>query len=270
MAKLSLIARWIPETDGERLFLAIYHFVTPNVPPLFGGKSWIASPDGMTELSRLIASIEVTHRCLNLAVELYEVNPHASVDALVHRLRLKLGLHQMGDATIKVAQTARLAALAYINRRLTKTQIADTHRSGSKTCCWCGIATQRKNGTPRNCKATVEHLWPEYLGGTSTPENLTIACEECNTKRQHAFSWAWFATQAVNEKLDKNGSLPRELLLSLGLHRLIKVASGQSIFSAKRISLKDAAMALKGAIPQVNLEAGIRYTFFEILENAME
>lgn len=127
-----------------------------------------------------------------------------------------------------------------------------------------------KKGTPPHSKSTVEHLWPEFLGGTSTPENLAIACQYCNTTRQHAFNWAWFATQAINEKLDANGALPREILLALALHRLIKVASGQTALSESRMSLKDAVRLLKGAIPRLELEPKVRYTFFEILNHAME
>lgn len=270
MAELSSIALWIPETDGERLFLSIYQFVAPSVPSLFSGQSWVVSSEGLTELCRLTAAMELTHRCLNVAVELYELNPCASIDALIHRLRLTVGLHQMPEATVQIAQSARLAALAYTARGLTPARIKDAHRLGPKWCCWCATPTSRKKDTPPHSKATIEHLWPEFLGGTSALENLAVACADCNTRRQHAFNWAWFPAQAVNEKVDINGSLPRELLLSLALHRLIKVASGQSLISTGRSSLKDAALLLKGAIPKLNLDRGSRYTFFEILDNATE
>lgn len=157
--------------------------------------------------------MELTHRCLNISAELYKVNEHASIDALMHRLRLVVGLHQRPDTTRQIAQSARLATIAHINRKLTTAKIAEVHRDASKICCWCGIPTSRKKETPSQSKATVEHLWPEFLGGTSTPENLAIACEYCNTTRQDAFSWAWFATQETNEKLDANGALSREILL---------------------------------------------------------
>ncbi|WP_213762442.1 HNH endonuclease [Caballeronia sp. dw_19] len=270
MATVSNIARWIPETDGERLFLAVYQYVAPSVPALFADQSWLVSSAGLTELCRLIASMELTYRSLNVSVELYEANERASVNALMHRLRLIVGLHQRLDITTQIAQSARLAALAYINRKLTVASITEVHRNAVKTCCWCGIPTSRKKGTPSHFKATVEHLWPEFLGGDSSPENLAIACGDCNSTRQHAFNWAWFPTQAINEKLDVNGALPREILLSIALHRLMKVASGQTPLSSSRISLKDAIGLLKGAIPKLTLQPKTRYTFFEILNNAME
>jgi HNH endonuclease len=270
VAAVSTVTQWVPETDGERLFMALYRFVAPNVPELLVSHSWVVSPSGVTELCRLSVAMELTHRCLNAGVDLYRVNPHASLQSLAHRLRLQIGLHQASVDLIKVAQASRLAALAYINRKLTRARIDEVHRGATKDCCWCGVPTIRKRGTSPHNKATVEHLWPEFLGGTSAPENLTIACEECNSARQHAFTWAWFPTQAINEKLDNNGKLPKEVLLPLALHRLIKVASGQTALSPTKISLKDASNRIKPAMPKLTLEKGMRYTFFELLQTATE
>ncbi len=270
MAVVCSVAGWVPETDGERLFMDVYRVVAPTVPDLLASHSWVVSPAGVAELCRLSVSMELTHRCLNAGVALYGVNECASVESLVYRLRMQVGLNLSSDSLVRIAQISRLASLAYLNRKLTKARIGEVHRAGSKNCCWCGIPTSRKRGTPTHEKATVEHLWPEFLGGTSAPENLTIACGECNTARQHAFTWAWFPTQAVNEKLDEHGKLPREIRLALALHRLIKVASGQTAFSSRRMSLKDASNLIKPAMPSLSLDAGVRYTFFEILQNATE
>lgn len=270
MAVVCNVARWVPETDGERLFMEIYQVVAPTVPALLASHTWVVSSAGVSELCRLSVSMELTHRCLNAGVALYGTNEYASVDSLVHRLRMQVGLNLPSGVLIKIAQISRLASLAYLNRKLTKARIGEVHRAGTKNCCWCGISTSRKSGTPTHEKATVEHLWPEFLGGTSAPENLTIACEECNSTRKHAFTWAWFPTQAVNEKLDEHGMLPREIRLALALHRLIKVASGQTALSSRRMSLKDALNLIKPAMPSLSLDAGVRYTFFEILQNATE
>lgn len=270
MAVFTYIDSWIPETNGESLFLRIYQFVAPKVPPLFQNENWIVSPDGVTEHCRLMASMELTHRCLNTAVSLYELNPSASLDALIHRLRLVVGLQHVGVPIKEIAQSTRLAALDYIGRKLTSNQTDEIHKTEPKYCCWCGNPTVRRKHASPDQKATVEHLWPEFLGGTSVLENLTIACGECNSTRKHAFNWSWFSAQSVNEKLDKNGKLPREILLSIALHRLIKVASGKTALSAKRTSLKDAAKKLMGAIPKMNLACDTRYTFFEILHNSEE
>jgi hypothetical protein len=108
------------------------------------------------------------------------------------------------------------------------------------------------------------------LGGTSDLENLTIACEGCNKLRQHAFTWAWFALQAMNEKLDSNDKLPGPIMLALGLHRLLRVAGGRTKMSRTPVSLKQAAKILRGAIPKITLHKDKRYTFFEILQMSTE
>ncbi|MDP3651676.1 MAG: HNH endonuclease [Rhodoferax sp.] len=270
MAVLSEVTRWVPETDGERLFMAAYEMAAPCVPVLFGGQAWVVSPEGMTEACRLSAAMEITHRCLNEGVDLYTANPQASVDPMVHRLRLVIGMYQMNEVALRVAQVTRLASLAYINRQLSPSRIKQVHQTERKFCCWCGNPTLRSKNAPENAKATVEHLWPEFLGGNSALENLAIACSKCNTARQHAFTWAWFSTPAINEKLDVNGAVPREVELAIALHRLIKVASGQSPLSTVRTTLKAAMRLLNGAIPNLNLPANRRFTYFEILQNSTE
>jgi hypothetical protein len=179
-------------------------------------------------------------------------------------------MHQMGDLTLRVAQASRLASLAYINRQLTPQKKNLVHQTEKAFCCWCGNSTVRSKGAANHEKATVEHLWPEFLGGNSAIENLAIACYKCNTARQHAFTWAWFPTASINEMLDANGSIPREVELSIALHRLIKVASGQTPYSKERTTLKNAMRLLNGAIPKLNMYINKRFTFFEILQNSME
>jgi 5-methylcytosine-specific restriction endonuclease McrA len=270
VADLSGVASWLPETDGERLFMVAYQIAAPCVPALFEGQSWVVSPEGIAEACRLSAAMEITHRCLNEGVDLFTANPHGSVDSMVHRLRLVIGMHQMGDLTLRVAQASRLASLAYINRQLTPQTKNLVHQTEKAFCCWCGNSTVRSKGAANHEKATVEHLWPEFLGGNSAIENLAIACYKCNTARQHAFTWAWFPTASINEMLDANGAIPREVELSIALHRLIKVASGQTPYSKDRTTLKNAMRLLNGAIPKLNMHINKRFTFFEILQNSME
>jgi hypothetical protein len=152
-----------------------------------------------------------------------------------------------------------------VERNLSTGKKNEAHRESSGKCCWCAKPTSRAKNTSENDKATVEHIWPEFLGGTSETANLTIACKKCNTVRQHGFTWAWFALQACNEKLDENGKLPRTVMLPLALYRLMRVASGQTRLSAGKLTLKDALNRLKGAIPSLDLAQDRRYTFFELL-----
>jgi hypothetical protein len=271
MGAFGAIQPWQTETPGERLFLLAYELAKSAVPTPLSEQSWMVSGQGLAEFLRLVTAMELTHRCLNVALEILQASPSASPDAVMRELRGSVQLFGSDGALSPVAEQSRLAALAYLDRNLSTGRKNSTHRDEKQYCCWCGTHTTRRPGGGSHAdQATVEHLWPEFLGGTSDAENLTIACKDCNSARQHAFTWAWFGMQACNEMLDANGRLPRPVYLALALHRLILVASGQTRMSRTPTSLKGASRILKGAIPQVSLQKDRRYTFFEILQMSKE
>lgn len=270
MAEIAEIKNWETETPGERLFLLTYDLVKQSVAPFPAQRSGFVSGSGLTEFLRLVAAMELTHRCLNAAVRILETAPQASSDSIKRELRSSVELYEANGVMAPLAEQSRLAAIAYLDQKLTVGKKNKTHRDEARYCCWCGKHTSRTKGADADDHATVEHLWPEFLGGTSIDENLTIACQACNSARQHAFTWAWFGLQGCNEKLDSNQKLPRQLYLALGLHRLIKVASGQTRVSQRPVTLKTASKMLRGAFPEVKLDPGRRYTFFEILQLATE
>lgn len=51
-------------------------------------------------------------------------------------------------------------------------------------CHWCGHRVQEIYGDASN-KATLEHVIPLDRGGSNGPDNLVLACKECNDKRGH-------------------------------------------------------------------------------------
>lgn len=267
---LGEVKPWQTETPGERLFLLAYDLAKAGVPTSLAEQPWMVSGQGLSEFLRLVVAMELTHRCLNASVEVIEANPGVSSDAVMRELRRSVQLYGPNHVLKLVAEQSRLAALAYVERNLTVGRKNATHREERHYCCWCGTHTSRTSSGSQKDQSTVEHIWPEFLGGTSIAENLTIACKECNSARQHAFTWAWFGLQAYNEKIDANGRLPRRIYLGLALHRLIRVASGQTKLAKGPISLKSATKILKGAIPEIKLHKDRRYTFFEILQLSTE
>jgi hypothetical protein len=48
-------------------------------------------------------------------------------------------------------------------------------RDGAE-CVWCGRVPWRTD-------ITAEHIVPRSRGGRTSPENLTVACRACNTRR---------------------------------------------------------------------------------------
>jgi len=266
MADISEMRPWIAETPGERLFLLAYNLVNTTTSKSFNDQSWVASAIGLNEFMRLSATMELTHRCINVSVESLTVNQHCTVEVIRRNLRSSIELYLIDSILDLFAEQSRLAGLAYIGRKLTDGAKNSIHKNERSYCCWCGCSTMRSNKAGQHDAATIEHLWPEFLGGTSINENLIIACYSCNNARSHAFTWAWFPIQACTT----DSSIPKTINLALALQRLMRVASGQTRYSQNPVSLKAAAKILKGAIPKVILQPNRRYTFFEIAKLSEE
>lgn len=265
MAAVSELHPWEPETPGERLFLATYDLVKTDVPELFGDRSWFVSAAGLSEFLRLTAAMELTHRCLNAVVDHLRVSPAAPVETVLQLLRSSVEMHGTGPTTRGIAELTLQAGRAAMHKHFTPHQADRIHRESSK-CCWCGKAVSRAQGTAKGSIATVEHLWPAFLGGSSDQANATVACDHCNNSRQHAFSWAWFGVQGFNERLDSNLKLPRNVELAVALHRLMRTAGGKTRVSRKPVSLKTAAQMLNVVVPTMRLNKDRRYTFFELIQ----
>lgn len=266
MASVSELLPWEAETPGERLFLVLYDFVKVRVPRYKAEHAWVFSNNGMREFFRLVMTLELTHRCMNLAVDAVESQGSAATSAKVFkRIRTDLSIYDSDSALRQISELARRAAEAYVGRKLTSGKRNAAHKESTGWCCWCATPISTAKRTPEENRATVEHIWPEFLGGTSDTTNLTIACKPCNNARQHAFSWAWFGLQSCNEQPDANLRLPRSVMLPLALYRLMRVASGQTRLTSRSLTLKDALLRLKGAIPSLPLSRDRRYTFFELL-----
>jgi hypothetical protein len=43
-------------------------------------------------------------------------------------------------------------------------------------CCYCGVRTNE----PESSIPTIEHIIPKNLGGLDHPDNMAMACRECN------------------------------------------------------------------------------------------
>jgi hypothetical protein len=269
MADFSSIGKWIPQTSGERLFLALYEYVVSHLSPQLVNQPWVVSSEGLTEFFRLTTVMEITHRCLNEGVDLLSVFPDASTEALLRRLRMKVGFAFNIEFERRVAEQTWHASHAYIHANLTKTMADQAHRESTKYCCWCGTLTSRSKVQDYDT-ATVEHIWPQFLGGTSIIDNLTVACYNCNNRRQHAYNWGWFPIHTFSDKFSAKNGLPKEIKLAVGIHRLMKIASAQTIHSSERLSLKDALQIVSPVIPSIPCELDTRYTFFEILNLALE
>lgn len=269
MAVFANVKHWCTETPGENLFLYLYKLVEKDIVNPIPQHSWINSNQILNEFFRLITVIDLTHRCFSIGKYWLKSNDNANAEFITQKLIENLELPRNNKSS-ELGELVRLACLAVINQKLTEGMKNTIHKETPPLCCWCGTAISRNKNTPKNEKATVEHLWPEFLGGTSIVGNLTVACNQSNSKRKHAFSWAWFGVQSFYEVPDDNIAVSREIRLAIALHRLIKVASGQSRLSRNTMTLKEASMRLKGIIPTMVIVKDEYYTFLDLLNLASE
>lgn len=65
-------------------------------------------------------------------------------------------------------------------------------RPFKKTSCYlCGVTLIESSPKAGEAKLTLDHLWPQSLGGESDPENLLPACQRCQDAKADAISWEW-------------------------------------------------------------------------------
>lgn len=41
----------------------------------------------------------------------------------------------------------------------------------------------------------LDHIWPEHLGGTGDPDNIALACRDCNRSKGHKTLSEWLCAR---------------------------------------------------------------------------
>jgi len=83
----------------------------------------------------------------------------------------------------------------------TRTRVLDTFG----LCCYmCGFDLDPAVDSRDPRFVTLEHLWPNSLGGDSIFENLMPACNRCQRDKSHGIPWEWVAVH--NTVLDVDPS----------------------------------------------------------------
>jgi 5-methylcytosine-specific restriction endonuclease McrA len=272
MAILAPVESWKTTTPGEEVFLLNYVRVSTAIPAdILTEQSWIVNAQGWVEFLRLTAAMELTHRCIATGAELLSEVPEATTNNVLHRLSMLIGLPRSGTESMRLAQSTLFAARNSMLSSTPNGVSQAVYRQWGPKCCWCGRHTS-SSASGGNTLRSLEHIWPRNLGGSSVEENLAVACAKCNSKRGHAFTWAWFPVQAMwNERRLATADRTESMDYALALHRIMKVASGRTQYSAAKTTLKGAAQILKASIPSVpSVAPAKRLTFFELLDTASE
>lgn len=254
---------WKHSTDGELLFFSIFKLVkNASISSQCTNASWLFGEDHLIDFFNLSTTMVWTHRCLNESISIVKTNPNCNVASTVLRLNSRTGISAPQSATTVIAELSLRSAKNYLFDKLTNSRKEEIYKSSpTLNCCWCGASTTRNMKAPTHEKSSIEHIWPLYLGGSSTIDNLTIACKSCNTSRQHGYNWAWYPVHSfTHEFKSETNQIPKNIMLALGLFRLMQDASNG------RKTLKDSILSLKNANPPLVLTNGNRYTFFDLLK----
>ena len=96
-------------------------------------------------------------------------------------------------------------------------------------CVWCGRKIRIKDRKKGNA-ATLEHLCPQFFGGSDEIDNLALACRECNSSRFHLHAYVFYVTrlmeghkpdrEQLQTKLRKLGLVPEGFELPEGIKQL--------------------------------------------------
>ena len=71
-------------------------------------------------------------------------------------------------------------------------------RQGNTNCFYCGVLGDSKIFNGSSGKASwlwiehvVDHVEPHSIGGSDNPENLVIACRDCNSRKGNKVGWTY-------------------------------------------------------------------------------
>lgn len=103
------------------------------------------------------------------------------------------------------------------------------------TCYSCGVQLDKSSNNDKN-SATVEHLWPQSLGGDSDFRNLLPACMACNSNRNEHADWPafWFqscflAPRPSQEAIERAVSHRTRVALQFFRAHLMAADTGMSL-----------------------------------------
>lgn len=267
----SLIGKWRPSTDGEKLF----HFLAKNVAE-FNGLNHLLHADFLgvmrgRDFARFTQGTIVLH-CFGRIFQAAKWYRDENLDDPMR------AVEKLNEFVIDVLGIARSTCVDFDNLAPFGIAAAKASSASSKTpnkavkaevlaacnnqfnCYSCGIVldpstrnevidpiTNLPKVDPKTGKLLdnpnyldLEHLWPHSFGGNSVSENLLPACIFCNREKKNIVSWEWAHVQAALPKFQQ-GAIYLEGVeatknLKIGLH--IRAAIAYAVKNGT--TLKDA------------------------------
>ena len=284
---------WVPSTAGEEFFQALYEVVGRPITvdhPEQADLEYLVRPTAFAESVRLAATVDVAMRCIRTGREMVN-GSQVTWKTMGRALRTEVGIPPILSGNSRFCQLAiQTSEIAQAKPRSNVNE-AKLRAGGEQKCYLCGSVLNMDGNEGKTF--SVEHVWPQSMGGDSRLDNLLPACTDCNSKRQHQVSWAtgpvfstWLKSPVpvdeegyavtvdpnVSKYKPKNEAASNHLWVSLALSRMAAVASGDPWAGdrngGRRTTLKAAAMAMGTVRTMVKFPPGTvgkRFTFFELM-----
>lgn len=224
---------------------------------------FLYSERSFLEFACLHATIETFIRAIRAAVFVYMELNHLPATEFGKRLAQRGYLSRSLSDDRRFCESLKQATRVSIEDKSASPGVAKKVRESSGHCYMCGIAV-RPTGSGRD-QVTIDHLWPLSLGGESIEENLIVACQDCNEKRENSITWAWGPVQSTDYRHQQGKSPNVRLRVSLGMARLMLEASGER--AGRKLTLKQAALRQAPLFPNLEISDARHRVYFELLDD---
>lgn len=261
-----------PRTQGERLFLLIRdqlleasgrgHIRWSNLCGLFeqvGGR-----PD-FGDYLRGAAAIHVMRRLLRFWEAERQITGQESqyVRKIASYIRDEV-FTSLGDEDISRLARAVIAAEKSCNQPISPSVRSRVVAGRQQLQCYlCTAALSPSAPEGQVGFLTLEHLWPQSVGGDSIEENLLPSCTRCQDTTKDTMSWEWFNLHNIvlppNPSATAIASVTRKGHFARHFLEVMRVAH------ERHLSIKEAFVALGPMRQPVGMVAtGGPTTFFDL------
>ena len=261
-----------PKTQGERLFLLLRdelleasghgHVKWSSLTSLF---EQVGGRPEFGEYLRGAASIHVMRRLLRFwEAERLVTNQEAHYVKKVGAFIRDEVLSGLGNDDVFRLARAVVAAERSSNQPIppgVRSRIVNGRNQISCYLCPEILSPTATRGQPGFF--TLEHLWPQSVGGDSVEDNLLPACSRCQETTKDTMSWEWLNIQ--NIVLPADASAGAIASVSRKGHFARHFLQAMRVATDRRISLKEAFNSI-GPMknPVTSVPTGRPITFFDL------
>lgn len=261
-----------PKTQGERLFLLLRdelleasghgHIRWSNLCSLL---DQVGGRPEFGDYLRGAAAIHVMRRLLRFweAERLITSQESQYVRKVASYIRDEV-LTSLGDEDTSRLARAVIAAEKSCNQTISPSVRSRVVGGRQQIRCYLCPATLSPSATQGQPGfLTLEHLWPQSVGGDSVEENLLPACARCQDTTKDTMSWEWFNVHNVVLPADPSTSAIASVTRKGHFARHFLEA--MRVANEKHLSLKEAFIAI-GPMKQPvgSVSTGGPTTFFDL------